>query len=149
MRQQTVVVVENDKNRIDAMNAEINEHFPDAQLHFFTNAPSAIVWLEKNWAKVNLVSLDFDLGTDAELADPNFDVGTGGDVADWLAAREQFCPVILHTDSFFTRPTMQKALDAGNWKHEFVTPGNGTTWVVRLWLPIVQKHLSEGVWNDH
>ncbi len=139
----TIVIVENDHRRIDAMKSEIAGAYSNVEVHFFTNAPAAIAWLEKNWCAVDLVSLDFDLGTDEELANPEFLVGTGGDVAEWLARREQFCPVILHTDSFFTRPTMQRALDAGNWKHQFVTPGNGTGWVASLWLPMVQQHLAK------
>ena len=142
MTDTTILIVENDPRRLVAMHAELEEFLPKALIVEFTNAPAAILWLESHWHLVSLISLDFDLGTDEELANEDLDVGTGGDVAAWLSQRTQFCPVMLHTDSFFTRPTMQKLLDAGGWRHDYVTPGNGTAWVAEKWMPMVLQKLK-------
>ena len=91
---------------------------------------------------VDCISLDHDLGTAEELADPDHDVGNGNDVASCLASREQFCPAMLHTDNPFTRPTMQATLTGGGWNHDYVAPGNGTDWVRTEWLPKVLSLLE-------
>ncbi len=140
-----LLVVENDEQRLREMRRVCADQNPPLQFVEMTNAPDAIMWLSKHVNSVGLISLDFDLGTDEELANAEFDVGNGGDVARWLGARAPFCPVILHTDNFFCRPTMQKALAAGGWAHYYVAPGNGTSWIANAWLPLVLRCLNDKV----
>jgi hypothetical protein len=140
--QRHFLIVENDSQRLRAFDDAIPTALPKVEIVTYTNAADAIQWLSRHHTDVAFISLNFDLGTAEELADPEHDVGNGNDVAAWLASRKQLCPILLHTDNPFTRPTMQATLTAGGWNHNYVAPGNGTDWVRREWLPKVLSLLE-------
>ena len=135
-------VLENDPERVSAMQDALLSEMPSVETTYIDNVPDAIMWLSKNLHTVDLISVDHDLGAEGTQDGQPFDPGSGRDIANYLAARTPKCPVIIHTDNFFVRPTMQAALDAGNWDHTYVAPGNGTAWVLRKWIPKVKTALA-------
>lgn len=135
-------VLENDPERVSAMQDALLSEMPSVKATYFDNAPDAVAWLSRNLNAVDLISLDHDLGPEATRDGQPFDPGSGRDIANYLKERTPRCPVILHTDNFFVRPTMQAALDAGKWDHTYVAPGNGNSWVLRQWIPKVREAIS-------
>lgn len=137
-----VFILESDPSRISAMREELAEHLPGVESTFFDNAPEAIAFLDAQIERLSLISLDHDLGTESVRNGRLFDPGSGRDVAHYLCGFAPSCPVILHTDNFFVRPTMQAILDEGGWEHSFVAPGNGTRWVADAWISRVSDLLA-------
>jgi CheY-like chemotaxis protein len=137
-----IFILENDAERISAMKEALAERLPNVESTFITNAPDAIVWLKNHFDHVSLISLDHDLGAESVRDGRPFDPGRGRDVCEYLAQLTPRCHVILHTDNFFVRPTMQGILDQGGWKHTFVAPGNRTWWVGEVWIQRVVEFLG-------
>lgn len=142
METKYVFVLENDPARISAMQEVLTNFLPRVSATYINNAPEAIEYLRQHLAQVAAISLDHDLGPEEDRGGVQFDPGSGRDVAAYLGSLAPSCPVIIHTDNFFVRPTMQKMLDRGGWHHSFVAPGNGTGWVAQSWLPLLKSLLQ-------
>ncbi len=131
----TVLILEDDEDRLRAFRSAMGSLGPAFSLHHWCNAPAMIadcpLWLPQ----ASLISLDHDLN---RVVNDGLDPGTGLDVAVFLARHKPVFPVILHTGNLGGQRWMLRELHAAGWWVEVVLP-QGTDWVQRLWLRSARK----------
>jgi hypothetical protein len=137
----TIVILEDDEDRTAAMRRLLADHFPEYELRFFDNAPDLIAWVRDATGPVGLFCLDHDLGPNRRRGGRTFDPGTGRDVADFLAAREPACPVLIHSTNTFGAIGMREALREAGWRCRRVVPFGDLEWIEGEWLLRVRKYL--------
>lgn len=137
-----IAILEDDERRQLGMTALLAEHWPEAALHIFDNAPEMNAWLPDHLHQVRLVCPDHDLGPNRRAGDEVFDPGCGRDVADLLAARSPVCPVIIHTTNSYAAPGMVAVLETAGWSVERVVPFSDLDWLPLAWLPAVRERLA-------
>ena len=93
----SIVILDDEPDRTTEIRRCLAAQFPAQELIVFDNAPDRIGWLTQNLEKSQLICLDHDLGPNRTGNDP----GTGRDVANYLATRQPYCPVIIHTTNGF------------------------------------------------
>ena len=131
----SIVILEDDSNRIAVMDDCLADKFPFFERKFFRTAPDAIAWLDAHLSETACVSLDHDLEPQSP-SDP--DPGIGRDVADFLAARRPTCPVIIHTTNRPAAEGMELVLVDTGWKVERIMPYESCRWIPEAWLPLIR-----------
>jgi hypothetical protein len=129
----TIVVLDDDERRQQAMRACLVWDFASYGHRFFDNAPDIIAWLRDHLQEAVLISLDHDLGPNRERDGRVFDPGTGRDVADFLATQPPQCPVILATTNSLARPGMELVLQDAGWTCVNVIPFGDLEWIENVW----------------
>jgi hypothetical protein len=138
----TIVILEDNTERTVTMRQELSQRLPNLNCIIFSNAPDMIAWLKDPSSSMTIVSLDHDLEPFVENGRSVSEPGTGRDVANYLAAQQPTCPVIVHTTSQFGGDGMQFALEDANWRVERVVPFGGISWIRQAWLPTVLELLK-------
>jgi ADP-ribosylglycohydrolase len=134
----TLLLLEDNAERIAAFEAIIPELGEDWQLRVWRDAPTMIAECEDCFADTHLISLDHDL-TPQPGATCN--PGTGLEVAKLLASHFPFCPVIIHSTNADRAWSMHNELRLGGWTVERFSP-IGDDWFRRLWLPKARELLA-------
>ncbi|MGV3720783.1 MAG: cyclic-phosphate processing receiver domain-containing protein [Actinomycetota bacterium] len=136
---QYVAVLEDDERRELGMRPLLATLFPEQERAFFDNAPDMLVWLQDHFAEVALFCLDHDLGPNRTRDGEVFDPGCGRDVADYLAAREPICPVVIHTTNSHAAPGMVSVLETAGWRVARVVPFSDLEWLSLAWEPTLRN----------
>ena len=105
------------------------------------SAPDFVAWIEAEWERVALVSLDHDLGLPGERGGSPFDPGTGMDVVKILERREASFPVIVHSSNPVAAERMMFGLVDAGW-NAFRLPPFGDDWIGTAWARNVKRLLS-------
>jgi hypothetical protein len=137
---QVIAVLEDNADRIAAMDDCLADKFPFFERQFFRTADAAIGWLSEHLLQAVCISLDHDLEP-ASSGDP--DPGTGRAVADFLAAARPVCPVIIHTTNRPAADGMEMTLVDGGWSVERVLPYDDCRWIAEAWLPLVRHAIVD------
>lgn len=143
-----IAILEDNEERIRAMETRLKDAFTGWEHVFFNNAPDAIAWFQNHLHQCILISLDHDLGPSWERNGQLFDPGTGRDVVNYLIKKPPQCPVILHTSNSEAEIGMEMALAEVNWTFERVIPFqpldslDSLEWVDRDWANTVQRMLA-------
>ena len=137
---QVIVILEDNKDRIAAMDECLADKFPFFERRFFRTAAATIAWLAENLPRVVCLSLDHDLEPTSP-GDP--DPGTGRMVADFLATSRPTCPVIIHTTNRVAADGMEMALVDGGWSVERIMPYDDCRWIAEAWLPLMRQAIVD------
>ena len=131
MHRRTVIILEDDAERIRHFEAAVASFGPDYRLRLWHDAPTMAAECLPVLLECCLISLDHDLNP---MPGATQDPGTGLEVAELLARQPPVCPVIIHTSNAERRWSMHNEFRFGHWKVEIVPPiGNG--WIQQSWLP--------------
>jgi CheY-like chemotaxis protein len=134
-----IVILEDNKDRQEIMRACLADRFYQYDAHFFDNSGEMIRFLDEYLPETLVISLDHDLdlkpGPDGRCIDP----GTGREVADFLAAKEPTCPVILHTTNTDAAFGMKTVLRDAGWKTRRVVPFDDLRWIETDWFFAIRR----------
>jgi hypothetical protein len=133
---QSIVILEDNSDRIAVMDDCLADKFPFFQRQFFRTAPAAIAWLADNLSQAACISLDHDLEP-MNPGDP--DPGTGRYVADFLATSSPQCPLIIHSTNRLAVDGMEMALSDRGWSVDRIMPYDNCRWIAEAWLPMVRQ----------
>ncbi len=121
------------------MTVQLREYDPTIQAIMSHTAPAFIRNFDSHSSSTCLISLDHDLEAPIEDGDP----GDGVQVAEFLAARNSICPVIVHSSNIERADLMIYLLRNAGWKVERVGP-IGDDWIETSWRLEVQNLLVGG-----
>lgn len=141
-RAKSIVILENNKKRIDLMRHHLEQKFPNEALLFFDNAPEIISWLKLHLEKCLLISLEYNLGPSWTGQNKVFEPGTGREVVDYLATQTPQCPLIFHASNKEGEIGMEMGLIETHWIFERVTTFKDLKWIEKTWLPLVHLLLN-------
>lgn len=131
-----IAVLEDNAQRIAAMDDCLADKFPFFERQFFRSADIAIGWLADHLSQSVCISLDHDLEPQSS-GDP--DPGTGRMVADFLANSKPICPVIIHTTNRAAADGMEMVLADAGWPAQRIMPYDDCRWIAEAWLPLVRQ----------
>jgi hypothetical protein len=138
-----VAILEDDANRITAMQFCLANLLPSIEVVFFEDAQLMIDWLGDNLGEVVLISLDHDLPP-RDHEGKTIDCGNGRQVADYLGSVPPTCPVIVHSSNSFFTPGMFFALKDAGWPCNRIYPCDDTAWIASAWAEQVRKYSCDG-----
>ncbi|MCT7974277.1 cyclic-phosphate processing receiver domain-containing protein [Laspinema olomoucense] len=141
-RAKSIVILDNNKKRIDLMRHHLEQMFPDEYVLFFDNAPELLSWLKVHLHKCLLISLDYNLGPAWTRQEATFEPGNGREVVDYLATQPPLCPLIFHTSNKEAEIGMEMELIDTHWIFERVTASPDLKWIEKAWLPLVRLLLK-------
>lgn len=136
MSRDTLLLLEDDADRLDRFRAVVAARFPALRLVTWPSAVAMIAELDHHLSAARLISLDHDLEPEPGQPDP----GDGLDVAKWLAVRAPVCPVVIHTSNTRRGDAMEGELDLAGWAYRRVLPV-GDDWVEVDWYRVVRRLL--------
>lgn len=140
MNQNAFLILEDNHERIEAMQSVVGRHKISLDLEFFATAPACINWLREHHKEAALISLDHDLEPSPDdLEDP----GTGRDVANWLALQVPAQSVIVHSSNYHAALGMECVLEEANFTVRRVTPYDDLLWIRKEWINTVKQFLSD------
>lgn len=142
MEPQTIAVLDDEPDRLEAMIPVLNQCYPALNVETFDNAPDINAWFHGHLDKCCLICLDHDLGPNRKRNGTVFDPGIGRDVANYLATQIPVCPIIIHTTNTIARPGMIQALEDAEWIVSYVSPYADTLWIREVWKDEVQRILG-------
>ncbi|MHC4479062.1 MAG: cyclic-phosphate processing receiver domain-containing protein [Planctomycetota bacterium] len=136
-----IIILEDTRERAEAMRKCVARRFPQVQCIIFDSAPDVISWLKTSLRSVSIMSLDHDLEVawpkDIRASDP----GTGRDVVDFLLSYEPTCPIIIHTSNATAGDAMQYELEAAGWITCRILPF-GESWIENEWCEKIGELLG-------
>ncbi|MCA9198561.1 MAG: hypothetical protein KDA87_13530 [Planctomycetales bacterium] len=141
MKTNTIVILDDEFDRLDAMIPLLHKRYPALNVVTFDNAPDINKWLGDNLLTCVLICLDHDLGANRNRDGTVFDPGVGQNVADYLASQIPVCKIILHTTNTDARPGMIRTLEQAGWDVSYVSPYEGLLWVGEAWANEVKNAL--------
>ena len=139
---QIILILDDNADRLAAMESLLVESYPQYQIVLFDNAPDTIEWLKKNLSSVVVMSLDHDLGPNRERDVQVFDPGTGKDVVDYLVTQKPVCPIIVHSSNYEGRDRMIFSLEVAGWVTSYVIPHAELEWINDTWRLEITKLLD-------
>lgn len=140
MQPDTVLILEDNDERIAAFGEVVPAIRPDLQLKVWRDAPGFVAGAEEFFGRAALISLDHDLNPmPGATADP----GTGLEVASFLANYLPVCPVIIHSSNTDRAWSMHNELRFAGWNPERVGPSDSCRWIPGLWRRQVEAMLVE------
>lgn len=129
-----IAILEDNAERREAMQRCLKDRFYTFEHHFFDESAAMIAFLREHLAETVAISLDNDLdmkpGEEGRMIDP----GSGVDVAEFLAAREPACPVILHTTNTLAAEKSKSLLAEAGWRTRRVIPFDDLAWIESDWF---------------
>ena len=143
-----IAILEDNLDRQQMMKSALDEVLPQAVYFFFDSAHTMIEqtreWLDAPPLRPpDLISLDHDLelllGPDGRQIDP----GDGRMVAEFLASREPFCPIIVHTSNSAGASSMACRLEEAGWQVTRVYPESDLGWVKSNWITSASRLVYE------
>ena len=144
-RPSQIVILEDDPRRRAAMRDALADRLPQYPPRFFTTAPEAARYLDRHLDRALLIVLDHDLDPIPVHARRSLDAGTGRDVADFLAAREPVCPVVIHTTNRPAAVGMETELTDAGWAASVVASHGDLEWIGNEWLRAVRDAVVNAV----
>ena len=136
-----IVMLEDDRERIDRFSAVLRERFDGCVLNVSRTAPDFIAAYLALQDTPTLIALDHDLFTDSP-GDP--DPGDGRDVARFLAAQTPTAPVLIHSTNADAADSMLYTLRDAGWNVDRIAP-LGEDWIESYWFP----YATEMIRGDH
>ena len=131
----SIVILEDNDERRDAMTARIMERLPMYNL-FITDDPNEFIRYVQEYSRdILVVSLDHDL---YERFDQSTEL-TGMLVVDHLIQCDPTFPVLLHTSNQPDGERMQTRLREVGWTVEWITPFLDTAWIIDEWYPALKR----------
>ncbi len=134
-----IVILEDNIDRQSAMRACLADRFYTLEAHFFDDSGEMVRFLDEHLANTLVISLDHDLelksGPEGRMIDP----GSGRDVADFLAARDPVCPVVIATTNAPAAEGMKLVLRDAGWKTRCVVPFDDMHWIETDWFPAIRQ----------
>ena len=131
MQRQTIMILEDNSDRIRDFKAAVDSLGPEFRLRLWHDAPTMMAECLPVLPECCLISLDHDLHP---MPGATCDPGNGLEVAELLGQQEPVCPVIIHTSNTERRWSMYNEFRFGQWQVEIVPPV-GERWIHRSWLP--------------
>jgi len=139
---QVILILDDNEDRLMAMQSLLVESYPQYQIVLFDNAPDTNEWLKENLASVVFMSLDHDLGPNREREGQVFDPGTGKHVVDYLETQKPVCPIIVHSSNYEGRNRMIFSLEGADWVTSYVIPHDELEWIYDTWRIEIIKLLD-------
>jgi ADP-ribosylglycohydrolase len=131
MNPDTILILEDNDERITAFTDAVPILMPGCQLRVWRDAPSFIAEAEEWFPRAALISLDHDLNPQpGGSADP----GTGLEVARFLADYLPVCPVIVHSSNTDRAWSMHNELRFAGWQPERIGPMDNHSRIGSFWL---------------
>jgi CheY-like chemotaxis protein len=141
-----ILILEDNPERRQLMQGCLADRFPQFDVEFFVaSAPMLVRLRNVPDDDVALICLDHDLELLPDGTGRCIDPGTGRDVADALAARPPFCPVVLHSTNAPAVAGMQAVLEDAGWTVVVVTPFDGHHWIEVAWFRAVRNAIVDSV----
>jgi ADP-ribosylglycohydrolase len=135
----TILILEDNEDRIAGFERAISELGNDFELKLWRDAPSMIAECEQFFPSAALISLDHDLNPQpGATTDP----GTGMDLAIFLADFLPVCPVLIHSSNTDRAYSMLNELRFAGWIADRVGP-LATQWIGTAWLKRMRQMMSE------
>jgi hypothetical protein len=134
-----IVILEDDKRRVEAMRDRLADRFYQFELEFFDSAAELEKYLEEHLSEVIALSLDHDLELKVDAAGKTYDPGTGREAAEYLARHEPVCSVIIHSTNHFGAIGMESVLQEAGWRTCRVTPFDDLQWIDDSWFPAIRR----------
>lgn len=145
MSPRTILVLEDNDERIAAFQTAVESLAPPTRLRFWRDAPGFLAEAEGYFDSAAIISLDHDLiPVPGAKADP----GTGLDVARFLADYLPVCPVLIHSSNTDRAWSMYNELRFAGWNAERLGPWIDTQWISGAWRRRVTELLSTNA-NTH
>lgn len=141
----TLLILEDDDRRTEAMHQELLERLPQYHPVFCTDATRFISTLTKSAGHVLGISLDHDL---EPKSDDGRDPGTGRDVADFLVDPPfplPRLPILIHSTNRIAADGMERVLTEAGYPLARVTPYGDLDWIAELWFPSFEQQLARFV----
>ena len=135
----SILILEDNDERIREFRAAVAQLGDSYDLRLWVDAPTMIAECTPHLSAACLISLDHDLVPQSDSAP---DPGTGLEVAEFIAAQEPSCPIILHTTNHERRWSMHNALRFGGWSIEIVPPFDNAAWIQTSWLRMARTLIS-------
>lgn len=132
-----IAVLEDNDDRIQAMQRCLADKFPFFEHQFCRTADEQIAWLREHWETTICLCLDHDLEPPAHA--PQSDPGTGRDVVDFLVRCEPSFSIVVHTSNTHAAIAMIALLDEHGWTVQRAMPYDDLAWIGELWLPTVRQ----------
>lgn len=132
----SVVILEDNAQRVAAMRECLADKFPSFDQRFFASSCEVIHWLQQHWVTTAAISLDHDLERQMPA---DSDPGDGREVADFLASRPPHCPVVIHSTNVAAAIGMEHALADGGWQVDRIVPYEDLQWIQEAWLPLIRR----------
>jgi hypothetical protein len=139
MNRTNIILLEDNKERLEAFEFAVAQLGPEYQLHHWRDAHRMIAECHEVLANAALISLDHDLNKET---DDSPDPGDGVDAAEFLGRLPPLCPVIVHTSNAERFWSMHNAFRFAGWPAERVIP-LGDDWIARSWLPLARALLDK------
>lgn len=140
MKQNSFLILEDNQERIAAMQSAMGRHGISLDLELFTTAPACINWLREHHEGAALISLDHHLEPSLDdLKDP----GTGRDVANWLALQEPAQSVMVHSSNYDAALGMECVLEESKYTERRVTQYDDLLWICKDWINTAKQFLSD------
>jgi hypothetical protein len=138
MARNTILILEDNDERIAGFHAAVTSIDSRFMVELWHDAPTMIKECSHFFGTACLISLDHDLNPRPGITE---DPGTGLDVAEYLCTHAPVCPIILHSTNYERVWSMHNEFRFAGWPVDRVGP-IGDDWIPKLWLPVVQKLLS-------
>src|SRR5438105_955353 len=94
-----IAILEDNRERRTVMGGCLADRFYQYDACFFDNSEVMIRFLKEHLHDTLVISLDHDLDLELGPTGGCIDQGTGREVADFLAAKEPTCPVVIATSN--------------------------------------------------
>src|SRR5438270_2607209 len=134
-RPRTILILEDNDERIIAFQKAVAALGPDFELKVWRDAPSMCTECEHYFPSAALISLDHDLNpSPGATVDP----GTGVEVAQFLGDFLPVCPVLIHSSNTDRCYSMHNELRFAGWTVDRVGP-LGNDWIGTSWRNRVQE----------
>jgi len=134
-----IVILEDDKNRVEAMRNRLEERFYQFDHVFFDSASEMNKYLENFMHEIIAISLDHDLELKSDEFGNTHDPGTGREVAEYLAKCSPACTVVIHSTNYFGSIGMESVLQEAGWQTCRVTPFGDLEWIHDAWFPAIRR----------
>lgn len=134
-----IAILEDNLDRQAVMRDCLLDRFRQYDVRFFDDAAAMIRFLDEHLADTLVIALDHDLELKPGDNGRCHDTGTGRAVAEFLAAKQPTCPVIIHTTNDPAAVGMQMVLQDAHWQTCRIVPCGDTHWIETDWFPAVRR----------
>lgn len=138
-----IVILEDNQERRTAMQARLQDRFPQFGVSFFHEPANMMEHLRDCLTRTIVISLDHDLDLIACPDGTWHDPGTGMDVVDWLVQHQPACPVMIHSTNLPAAKLMQHRLREAGWQTKRCTPYDDLAWIDAEWFTGLRNLLMQ------
>ncbi|PIE69256.1 MAG: hypothetical protein CSA21_03110 [Deltaproteobacteria bacterium] len=140
-----IIFFDGNREHLAVMRYLIRSFLPGSLAVGFANVWAMIAWMRAHPRVAAVISLGYAMWPGEQDIDRlrGGYPGSALDIVDYLSGCQPFAHVILHTENQRAMAEMAVMLNLSGWDCSAVTPGNGTSWIERAWLPEVERRLHE------